>query len=92
MKGIKPNIMVQTVKTVREQINDALCGKIVYWLGDNNQTQFGIIVRMVDDYLICTQKGLPEKMRRKGLKDNAVVAVDLDRAMLGVYEHAEIYN
>lgn len=77
---------VQTTRTLLEQINEALKGKIVYWL-DNEKTHYGRILQ-VDKrgFVVVTKNGLPNQNTKLAEVDQPIVILDLDQAMLGILE------
>lgn len=72
---------VKTTRTLLEQINEALKGKIVYWV-ENNKTEYGQILQIDKrGFAVISQNGLPNHNPTSTIK-----IVDIDQAMLGVLE------
>lgn len=79
---------VKTVKTLLEQMNDALKGKIVYW--ESPHTEMGmecaVIVAITKGGAVVDKRKLPERLRSLKPDRNPIKILDLDKAILGIYE------
>lgn len=78
-----------TTKTLLEQINDGLRGKITYWV-DKETVYFGHIVLIEKSgFVVVDRSTLPNELKPKQ-KLPDIVTIELDKAMLGVYEIASL--
>lgn len=77
---------VKTTKTLLEQINDALTGKIVYWV-DQEKTHCSVIIAIDKRaFAICDYNQLPDNLKPNPMPQLNIKVVSLEDAMLGVYE------
>lgn len=77
---------VKTTKTLLEQINDALRGKIVYWVEDE-RTYCSVVIHIDrKGFCVCDFSQLPENLKPNPFPLLNIKVVSLEDAMLGVYE------
>jgi hypothetical protein len=78
--------MVDTNRTLLEQINDGLKNKIVFWL-DGTEVYYGRIVQIhKGGFVICTQRDLPEILRNKRFTEQAIIAVDIEKVHMPIHD------